>query len=160
MMVLLRIAWKWGRVPLICAYVTAAACRAHTPVNLYEAARRNDGAGALQLIDRGSDVNALAQGGNAPLHIAAEFGNIDVMKVLLSHNANVNLRNARGHTPLWEAATRGEPDAVELLLRNGASVDDSALDGRSLADQTASLRSAGAGYERVYQLIAAASPHR
>jgi ankyrin repeat protein len=63
------------------------------------------------------------------LHAAAQTGNVEIAKLLLSHGANVNDRKDDGKTPL--AITREEgPEAgskegrrktAELLLQHGAT---------------------------------------
>ena len=56
---------------------------------------------------------------NTPLHRAAEFYQIVIIKLLLSAGANPSLQNKAGFTPLHMAARGGHKDAVLLLLSAG-----------------------------------------
>ena len=56
------------------------------------------------------------QGGFAPLHYAASFGNAVIATLLLSYGAVVDARDAVGRTTLMLAAQDGARSVVELLL--------------------------------------------
>lgn len=66
------------------------------------------------------DTEQTKEGGTA-LHLAAEEGHSDVMRVLLKGGANPNVRMPQGNTPLYFAALRGHLDAVKILLRVNAN---------------------------------------
>ncbi|MGL9757811.1 MAG: ankyrin repeat domain-containing protein [Wolbachia sp.] len=57
------------------------------------------------------------------LTIAAEYGHVDIVKVLLEKGANVNEKDFHGCTALHFAAKYGHVDIVEVLLKEGAKVD-------------------------------------
>jgi ankyrin repeat protein len=62
--------------------------------------------------------------GSSPLmHDAALKGHVDVIEVLLAHQADVNSRDAQGATPLHDAALSGQLAAAEFLLDHGAETD-------------------------------------
>ena len=90
---------------------------------LIQAARDGDAGAACELLQQGADAEAM-RGGYTPLHYAAGWGHLDVVKYLLSRNdVNVN-RNHRGETPLYWAAYNGHLDVVKYLLsRNDVSVN-------------------------------------
>lgn len=74
---------------------------------------------ARLLVARGADVNAAAQGGYAPLHVAAGLGQRDMVEFLLKQGANVNAQDIRG-TPILGAVGNGHDDVVALLLAHKA----------------------------------------
>ena len=69
------------------------------------------------------------------MHFAAEGGNIEVLRLLLTEfGADAHAKDNRGWTPLHSAVHNGDPRSVELLLAHGAdatAVDD---EGRSVAE--------------------------
>ena len=76
------------------------------------------------LLTDGKDINACASNGQNPLHLAAEQGDIGVVRILLEHGAMVDaVETAAGYTPLHYAAGRGHTDVCELLIRFGADPD-------------------------------------
>lgn len=67
------------------------------------------------------DGNPVHRGYIAPLHSAAENGNVRVIRLLLDLGAKVDARRGRrGETPLHYAARAGSAEAVEALLVGGA----------------------------------------
>ena len=70
-----------------------------------------------QLVAANADVN---KPGWAPLHYAATHGHLDVMQLLLDHNAYSDAESPNGTTPLMMATQYGSPEAVKLLLDAGA----------------------------------------
>ncbi len=128
------------------------------------------------LLAHGADVDRRGVNGYAPLHVAAEQGDLAMVDLLMSHGADPNVitnvddmetpvevASAAGHVdvverlrPLtvrldWEAASRaGDVATLRRLLDVGQDVD--ATDGYS---QTALMRAAHAGrVEAVALLIA------
>ena len=59
----------------------------------------------------------------APIHNAAQNGNLNRVKALLNQGVPVNSRNEAGWTPLHDAAYRGHLSVVQELLRRGAHVN-------------------------------------
>ena len=82
------------------------------------------------LTERGGAVNAKnGEAGFTPLHVAAEYKHVEVMKYLLGHGADVNARNNFETTPLNQAAWQAwhqDADVAAALLTAGA--DASARD--------------------------------
>ena len=58
-----------------------------------------------------------------PLHLAVEYGNIEVAKLLLVHSAKVEAKAHGGWTPLLNAVFGGNKAVVELLLDHHADVN-------------------------------------
>jgi len=74
-----------------------------------------------------ADVNAGRQtDGDTPLHVAAYFGNTEVVKQLLESKADVNARkHSDGASPLVIAAQERRTEIVKLLLDHDADVNTS-----------------------------------
>ena len=70
------------------------------------------------LVERGpsqSNVNALSDCLETPLHLAAQYGNTDVVEYLLEKRADPKLVNNKGETALDLAALFGHVDVVSYL---------------------------------------------
>jgi len=61
--------------------------------------------------------------GRTPLHEAAYWGQIEIVRFLLANRANVHAKDRNGRTPLFGAATCGFTGAAELLIKSGANVN-------------------------------------
>ena len=58
-----------------------------------------------------------------PVMIAAQTGNVEVMKLLLAHGGNANAKEpGRGQTALMWAVAERHPDVAKVLVENGADV--------------------------------------
>jgi hypothetical protein len=73
------------------------------------------------LLENGADPN-LTKGTfqDPPLHNAVKLGYVDVVDLLMAHQADLNIRGPQGATPLHWAALRGDSETVEKLLDAGA----------------------------------------
>ena len=120
----------------------AAAVTSPTVDEAFDAALAGDVAIVKQFLDGGGNVDQGIESehlsddhsfayplGTTLLMGAAESGHIQVMKLLLAHNADMNVAvaqgNPGGYTALLSAVVVGQPDAVQLLLDSG--VDTSTL---------------------------------
>lgn len=76
------------------------------------------------LLSKQVDTNTLDSAGFSPLHIAADTGNINIIKMLLEvENINVDLLTVdRGNTALHYAAEGGHTNVIKLLLNKKADV--------------------------------------
>jgi ankyrin repeat protein len=118
---------------------------------------------ALGLVDRledllGADrdlVSRYSPDGWTPLHLAAHFGRLEAMQVLLSAGASHRAvsKNSNANQPLQAAAAGGRTDAVALLLKARAEVDARSHGGftalhlaaqNGIADMVRALLDAGA----------------
>jgi len=85
--------------------------------------------GALEvLIERceedASRVNAYAEDGWTPLHLAAFFGNLDIARELLRRGAVIDARSRSGNvTPLQSACAGDHTLLASLLIAAGADVN-------------------------------------
>jgi ankyrin repeat protein len=75
---------------------------------------------AQLLLVHGADVNARNRHGSTPLHLAAEYGRVEVMLVLLQHDANADAEDSQGRTPFHVA---GSVEVVRMLLEHNANAN-------------------------------------
>jgi ankyrin repeat protein len=87
---------------------------------LHHAMRAADPAVAAVLIEHGANVNARANSGYTPLHVAAGLGKVPHAKLLLGKGAFVDAVDSRG-MPIHAAVLQGQQGMVELLLKAGAN---------------------------------------
>jgi len=90
---------------------------------LIDALMEGDRASALQMIDRGADVNHWRPGDGTPLTIAARMGDAALVRALLEAGANPNTRAPGDGNPLIMAAAMGNRELIALYLSHGADVD-------------------------------------
>ncbi|MDX2198413.1 MAG: ankyrin repeat domain-containing protein [Phycisphaerae bacterium] len=75
---------------------------------------------AARLIERGADLARRDWNGASLLHLAVQFGQLDVLDLLLAAGLDPNARDARQETPLHTAARSNAPEAAQRLLAAGA----------------------------------------
>jgi ankyrin repeat protein len=63
----------------------------------------------------GADPNACTNERSTPLHFASEYGNVEIVRVLIEHGADVEVKDLKGKTPLVLASEGGHEDIIELL---------------------------------------------
>ena len=77
---------------------------------------------AKTLIDQFVDVNAQDNERRTALHVAAHFGHIDCIQLLLGKNARSSPKDSRWLTPLHRACATGHDAIVKLLIEKSAEV--------------------------------------
>jgi ankyrin repeat protein len=110
-------------------FVVPAVALAASP--LIEAAKANDRAAALALIEKRVDVNAPEADGTTALHWAAHNGDVELVQRLIRAGANVMAVNEYGATPMSEAAALADPRLLAALLEAGANVESPNADGQT-----------------------------
>lgn len=85
----------------------------------------------IQLLNQGADVNVVGGQGFTALHIAANHGSDEIVKILLENRANIRVINEYGDTPLHTAVINGHIETVKTLITNGAPLDIKNEDGRT-----------------------------
>ncbi|MBR3632012.1 MAG: ankyrin repeat domain-containing protein [Elusimicrobiaceae bacterium] len=89
--------------------------------SLVRAIKTNDADRVRTLIYANVDVNERNYAGITPLTIAAEKGNMEIIKKLIEEGgASINTPSSYGVTPLIAAAAAGNREVVGYLLANGA----------------------------------------
>ncbi len=78
---------------------------------------------AIQLINRGMDVNSVDATGNTLLMQSVQRDNMDFFDYLLKRRARLNTRNRNGETALSLAAYQGKLPFVQRLVEAGADVN-------------------------------------
>ncbi len=78
-------------------------------------------------LDARLDPDFMADRIGTGLMIAAWYGNIPMMELLVSRGADVNKTNALGERALMHAAWRGQTAAVKWLLAKGARIESEPL---------------------------------
>lgn len=95
-------------------------------LDIYEASATGRAGRVRSLLKANPDLaNAFAPDGFTPLGLAAFFGHVEAVKVLLDGGAQVNAssRNALKAVPLRSAAVAGHLDIARLLIARGADVN-------------------------------------
>lgn len=89
--------------------------------SLVRAIKTGDADRVRTLIYANVDVNERNYAGITPLTVAAEKGNMDIIKLLVEEGgASVKLPSSYGVTPLIAASAAGQNEAADYLLKNGA----------------------------------------
>lgn len=113
-------AWKWDAL--------AAILERRPRLNAYEAALVGDTDALASALDADPEAaHRLSADGFTPLHVAAFFGKVATLRMLLERGASPTVRstNAMANLPLHAALAGQLPlDGVQLLLDAGTPVDD------------------------------------
>ncbi len=101
---------------------------------MHELAREGDVLSAEVVMDKGGEIDAADDEGRRPLHEAAFFGRLEMVKFLVAMGA---IKDAPvhpfGYTALWFAVSQGHHDVARYLLEKGANISVSdALNGQTL----------------------------
>ena len=80
--------------------------------------------GVRFLAERGADVNAVNEFGDAPLIDVVVLGYTDIAAMLLSHGANPNARSDT-HDSALDCATQSGNEQMVAMLRAAGAVEDS-----------------------------------
>eukprot|EP01080_Neovahlkampfia_damariscottae_P005778 gene5778-9599_t len=94
-------------------------------MEIFEAIDRNDLNEVTQILKNNENVHQCNSKGIAPIHYASATNNLQLIQLLIDHNANVKMtmKNEGQNTPLHIAALSSTPEVIELLIKNGADVN-------------------------------------
>lgn len=116
---------------LVAAGCDVSKASANGETLLHRAAQFNQDTAATWLLKKGMLPSVTDKYLNTPLHLAAFFKAVPVLKVLLSHGASMNRAAADGRTPLHCAGEVGCDEAVSTLLEAGADTSKTDRKGRT-----------------------------
>ena len=91
---------------------------------LHQAAGVGHGEMVTELLENGASINAKhSKNGRTPLHLAAEYGEEEMVKLLILKGADKNTLDNSETTPLCSAAYFGHVAAALALMAEGADVN-------------------------------------
>jgi ankyrin repeat protein len=92
------------------------------PTELYMAVSQHNSNEVLNLLAKGHAVDERSSAGNTPLIEAAKFGYVDIIHILIDHDADTNARNDYGENALHFAANRHHLGAATALIDSGVEL--------------------------------------
>uniref|UniRef100_A0A914H4P4 C2 domain-containing protein n=1 Tax=Globodera rostochiensis TaxID=31243 RepID=A0A914H4P4_GLORO len=123
--------------------------RALLDVRLLNGAKAGDTQLVRHLLAYGADINRTRNAyGNNALHLAATYGHLDTVRLLLEWKADVSARNSKQKTALYYASCEGKELVAQELIRAGAEVNTAGTDGDAPLHCAAEE-----GWSRVMQLL-------
>lgn len=69
----------------------------------------------------GANVESETETGYRPIHVAAHFGNLSMIRFLLKHGAEIDVSTKQNYTPLHQAAQQGHAHIMSALIEAKAS---------------------------------------
>lgn len=87
-----------------------------------DAIKRGDVQMVLDLLGRGSDVNARDRYGQTALMLAAHAGHREVVETLIAHRADLNITAKFGLSALMLALVAGHAEVARVLAQSGADL--------------------------------------
>ncbi|XP_044056798.1 CARD- and ANK-domain containing inflammasome adapter protein [Siniperca chuatsi] len=78
-----------------------------------------------------TDINIVNSSNETLLHIAAEFGHLSIIELLIREGARLDLQDIKGHTALHRAASKGHTEAVRALIQAEAPIYTQDLQGKT-----------------------------
>ncbi|KAL8785217.1 MAG: hypothetical protein Q9213_003486 [Squamulea squamosa] len=74
------------------------------------------------LIRKEASLTVFNKDGQTPIHLAAQTGRVDAVRLFLNHGVAPNLRSQDGYTPLHWATFNGSLETVNVLVDYGADL--------------------------------------
>lgn len=91
----------------------------------------------LDLLGRGTDVDARDRYGQTGLMLAAHAGHREVVQILIAHRANLNITAKFGLSALMLALVAGHAEVASLLAKAGADLSLRGSGAPGFADKAA-----------------------
>jgi len=108
--------------PIYLGLVRPRIVRQRNDENLLHAMWKGDRSAVRKSIAQGANVNMPVGDGTA-LSAAAQQGDADLCRYLLSQGVDINRKNMQGATPLVIALDYGHPEAAQALIEAGADMN-------------------------------------
>merc|ERR1711963_826308 len=111
--------------------------------NLGWALKNGDLDRVKELIESNDSLVSNPIDGRSPMHLAADYGQLEVLEYLASKGADLNAKDKHGISVILAAIWEGHGKCFKFLLEKGCSKDGTAPDGRSYleAAETEEIRS-------------------
>ncbi|KAI8712007.1 NACHT domain-containing protein [Fusarium sp. LHS14.1] len=93
------------------------------------------------------NIDSPCEGGFTALHFAAKYNQVNIIEILVSHEASINLQSDRGLTALHFASYFGNADTTRVLLQLGA------LNLVDKEGRTASTLASAEGHDHITEII-------
>ncbi|XP_034949784.1 ankyrin-1-like [Chelonus insularis] len=93
-------------------------------IPLFKSCKSGDVAAVKFLLENGANPDATKPHGQTALHFVSSYKsekNLQILQLLIEHNADIEAVDKRGQTPLFEACICENFEAVECLLKNNAN---------------------------------------
>ncbi|XP_054900595.1 ankyrin repeat domain-containing protein 6b isoform X2 [Poeciliopsis prolifica] len=84
----------------------------------------------VQLINKGAKV-AVTKYGRSPLHLAAQKGHLEVVRILLKAGCDLDIQDDGEQTALHRAAMVGNTDIISALIQEGCALERQDKDGNT-----------------------------
>jgi ankyrin repeat protein len=110
---------------------SSAEAQVDVEVKLGNAIIANDVATVASLIESLDDIDAKNAEEQTALHLAAEYGKLEIVKLLVKKGANINAQDDYGLTPLYSALLEKHPGVARFLIKQGANVQAQTKDGNT-----------------------------
>lgn len=86
--------------------------------------KNNDNEKIKELVGQNEDILNMDTAFGSWLHVASDFGNIEMIEYLLNRGLDINIKGGTFEgAPINTAASAGHLDVVKLLLNKGAELD-------------------------------------
>lgn len=98
-------------------------------MNIWIAAADNNIQRVEEFLSSGSfTANSKDQNGYTPVHAAAEYGHLDLVRLLIEKGGNINIQDNDGDTPLHACE---QPGVAEFLVKLGANLNAANKEGQT-----------------------------
>lgn len=111
---------KWTILILFCMVSTLVA---NVNNSLLEAAKNGDLGSFRDLLKQGANTWAWDDSYRRPVHLAVEYGHMEILQYLVSIRSDLNLQDKNGWTALHYAAREGNLKALKYLAESGADIE-------------------------------------